>query len=275
MADNQEKVKAEDQIKEKALTQPINRIEGLEGIDPDMLTIPRLKLVQKSSSEVDDGISPGSLVNSVTKDVIAEFKKGEGLEIEVIPVFTGKSRILFQDVDQGGGILCQSPDGKIGYGDPGGDCPTCSLAQWQRSNKGNKPPECTLFYNIFLMVRGYESPLPLVTSFGKTSFGAGKQFINLIAFKRVSPWMAYYKLSTHFKESEQGNYYVFKVKPGEETDPAEKEQGRFLYEMLRDTAFAIHEEVDEQDAPSNAGTEPETTEDGYPKEYKPDPEAGF
>jgi len=213
---------------------PINEIPGLEGIDNEMLIIPRIKLVQGLSVEVSEGIcAPGALVNSITKDILAA--KGESLEI--VPLMISRSRLKFQSMDDGGGLLCRSNDGFEGIGDPGGNCLTCPARNW---GADKTPPECTEILNVAVMPLGEFIGTPLILSFGKTSFNVGKMFINMMATKKVSPWFLKYQLSTKFIEDKKGKYFVYKVLPDGDAPADFAEMMETQYKILKTTEYEIH-----------------------------------
>lgn len=225
-------------------------IAGLEGVEQDMLIIPRLKLVQKNSVEIDDDLAkPGQIVNSVTKDVIN--KVGKNGNVTIIPIKNTRTRILFKPFNEGGGLLCQSFDGVEGTGDPGGDCSKCPMNQWETNPKTKKQesPKCTELLNIFCLVRGYDFPIPLTASFGRTSMGAGKQLVNFFwadAQKaQKSPWNFAYELSTQSTENEFGKFYIFKVTPGGMAKAPEIKQGEVFYRLITETQVQIHEDEEE------------------------------
>jgi len=224
-------------------------IPGLEGITQEMLVIPRLKLVQKNSVEVDSGVNPGSIVNSVTKDLIV--KKGGSLIL--MPIKYKPSRIMFAPFSEGGGLLCQSQDGLYGIGDPGRECLGCEFnpIPWEKDKKTNKgiPPPCTELINIFCIVRDYDFPIPVIASFGRTSAPAGNQLLNMFYFDskkaQKSPWNFAYELGTEYKESAKGNYFQFKIAPGGMAKVREIKQGDEFYRLVTSTEVVIHEDEDE------------------------------
>lgn len=243
-------------------------IPGLEGVEQDMLIIPRLKLVQKMSVETDEGIPAGSIVNSVTKDTIGVLdKSSNGSKVTIIPILNGRSRVLYTPIEEGAGWLCSSPDGKYGTGMPGGECAICPKSQWIRTEKGTKAPECTEYFNIYCLVRDYDSPVPLVASFGRTSAQAGRQLINFFYMaaqrERKSPWNFAYQLSTQFTKNELGAFHVFKVTPAGEAKKEEIEQGEMSYKLLKEFGerAQIHTDIAEMEQErEKAKSEPEESE---------------
>jgi hypothetical protein len=228
-------------------------IAGLEGITQDMLTIPRVKIVQKNSVEVDDGFGkPGMLVNSINKDIIAEPKK----PIIILPLQYKPSRIFFRPFGEGGGLACQSRDNINGEGDPGGKCKQCPHFQWpteaEKNAKGkNKKtsPDCTELINIFCMIRGYDFPIPMTVSFGRTSMKAGKQLRQMLytaaTQQQKNPWNFAYEIVTVFKENDKGTYFEFKSSPAGMAKAAEIKLGDQFYRLISTTDTVIHEDEDE------------------------------
>jgi len=232
-------------------------IPGLEGVEPDMLVIPRIKLVQKMSVEVDEyDVKPGSLVNSMTKDVLVEFKK-DGASIEIIPILSGRSRIYFAPIGaEGQGILCRSYDGKIGQGDPGGSCVTCKNSKWWN----NEAPACTELINVFCMIRGYDLPIPIVASFGRTSYGAGKQLVNFFYMdaqrEQLPPWNFVYELGVKAVTNDKGSFYVLTIKPAGKATDDEAKRGEQLYQIIKSSQVQIHDEADIEDSKVAEDEEP-------------------
>ena len=267
-----QKNKAVAKAKETAIAKPPGVIEGMEGIEQDMLLIPRIKLIQALSAEVmEEDIKAGSFSDSVLKQVIAASKGKEGAEISIVPVqVTTRSRIWFKGLDDGGGILCRADNGKIGVGEPGGSCHPCPMAQWQTGEKGERlSPRCTEFLNLFVIVEGYESATPLVLSFSKTNIAAGRQLINFIYSKRVSPWNFKYKLSSKFEDNGEFKYWTMKVSGDGIPDPELKATAENYYRMLKD----VQHVVDDIDAAA-AGEQPDKPEQRIP-DGEIDEDVGF
>lgn len=229
-------------------------VPGLEGVESDMLTIPRLKLVQSMSDEImEHDMKAGWLCNSVTKDPIGNNSKKakDGSDVEIIPLFVApRSRILFKNIKEGGGILCRSTDGKVGNGIPGGMCRICPKKNF---GENSEAPECTDFINVFCTIPGYDSPIPLVVSFAKTNMGVGRQLVNFLVQKQKSPWLFKFRLSTEFVSGDKGDYFEFRLKPNGETNTTQQKTSESLYRMLRDIQYKIDDA--DLDAEAHVATE--------------------
>ena len=214
-------------------------IPGFENMDDDLIIVPRMKILQSMSDEVgeDDQFQPGMIINSLSKDILA--KKGES--IEVVPILIGRSRIRFAPIGSNEGILCRSANGKFGEGEPGGDCSECPFAKWE----GSEPPECTDLINVVVVPLGLEDQFPVVLSFGRASFGIGRQFVNMMYMRRKSPWYFKYQIGAKFVKNDKGQFYVPTVKPSG-TAPADIiEQMEIIYNSLASAGFEIHEDEEE------------------------------
>ncbi len=121
---------------------------GLENVQREDITVPRLALTQsmtpqrkKSDPKYIDGLEEGDFFNTITGE-------NYGAAVKLVPLFFYKTRILFKDIEEGGGMLCQAQDGVTGVGDPGGDCATCPKSQFGDNGR----PDCNHFYNYAVLV---------------------------------------------------------------------------------------------------------------------------
>jgi len=120
-----------------------------------------------------------------------------GTKVVVIPLLFYKARIRFKPFDDGGGILCQAPDGKNGVGDPGGLCLKCPLRLF--GAKG-EPPECDEFLNYASLVVGKNDVVDLssiaVVSMKSTAIKMARDWNSLIKFRNTDIFAGMYELSS-------------------------------------------------------------------------------
>jgi len=265
------------------LTKPMSSIPGLEGVMPEDLTIPRLKIVQPVSVEsTADGVAFSSIVNSVTKEVIAKGTK-TGAGIVVISIMSNKSRLYFKPIKEGGGLLCRSNDNRTGVGEPGGDCASCQFSEWANDKDGKGiAPACDELLNVFCLVRGYDFPIPVTASFARTSTPAGKKLVNLFYFAcqnaQKSPWNFAFNLETEIKSKDTNTWAQFKVSNLEDLKlaMATKEEaalGEKFYRMIKDAATVqVHtDETEMEEEADNIKNEAKASEDKRPNK-EPEPE---
>lgn len=111
--------------------------------------IPKLRLAQGLTAEVQSGEArPGQwlLIGHVPVD-----------EMVVVPMAFARKRELRDDASRD--ILCFSPNGVTGQGDPGGSCEACPLGSWhpnpdydETDKKSWKrlPPPCDQYYSYIV-----------------------------------------------------------------------------------------------------------------------------
>ena len=87
---------------------------------------------------------------------------------------------------------CSSPNGEIGYGDPGGDCYTCPLNQWGSAD-GGSGKACKEKRMLFLL-RATDL-LPIVIQAPSTSIQPVKKYLLRLASQGMSYWSVMTSLS--------------------------------------------------------------------------------
>lgn len=157
---------------------------GLEHVDRDDLMIPRIVLAQALSPEVVSGaLRSGALYDNLSKEQLAAPDE----DLVVIPITFSKSRIYFQAIDEGGGILCRSDDslkarpngiGKDQGENPTQDCGACVLKEWDDTAEGkDAKPGCSILYNFLVLLPQF-GMRPMVLSMKSTSIKVAKRFLS-------------------------------------------------------------------------------------------------
>lgn len=187
---------------------------GLENIERNDMTLPRLAICQslspqrkKSDPKFIAGLDEGQWFNTITQKIY-------GTSVLVVPLLVFKSRVLFRDQKEGGGILCRADDAVIGIGEPGGNCSKCPLAQF---NDG-EAPECTMFYNYVSVVLTDAKQIPsiedmAVASFKSTGLKAARDWNALLKLRNVDAFAGVYQLDSVETKNSQGVWYAAAVKP--------------------------------------------------------------
>lgn len=178
--------------------------KGVKKLDREDQMIPRLKLMQGLSPEVQEGIAKyGDLVNSLTKE-------NYGKTLTVVPVMWWKSRIYWRDRKEGGGIICRSFDAVTGS--VFGKCETCEHKNWTVENGEQKPSACVALFNVLCCIPTKAVPELIVASFLKTSFKQGKQWVNLMNYKNTDLFNYTYELAAESVSNDMGTFNVLKYK---------------------------------------------------------------
>lgn len=191
MADKELIVKEE----EKITIPEGNTMEGLEDVDVQSVSLPRVKLLQATSPEVqgeeyaDLNLRAGNLIEAISKEKIS----GEFIPVKVLPstnvlfvprtaedkavLKEKKEDITDEDLAQEGGMICVALDGKTG--DRYGACSNCKLCMFN----GNEKPICQRSINILVML---DTGLPAIVSFRDTSYKHGNRFVSLLRNKALT-----------------------------------------------------------------------------------------
>jgi hypothetical protein len=165
---------------QKALTNLDADLRALFEPDPDSVsdyesfnegTLPVADLMQSMHDSVSDGTYKAGQVVDQTAGLV--YLDSPEDVMEVVPVYQFKSRILFGD----SGFDCRSDDGITGVGDPGGECPSCFMAQFH----GSAAPKCVENNNVVCLVLTENDGVQVTTlRFKKTSLKVGREFMRTV-----------------------------------------------------------------------------------------------
>ncbi len=192
--------------------------------------IPRLVVLEALSPEVADGL--GKTGDLFVKGLNINLGKNP---VEIIVLLRSKSRIRWIDLDKGGGIQCQSLNGKDGIGEPGGDCYKCQLQAWQ----GTTQPECDLYENFIIVLRKSEVTIPIAISGSKARLGGLRDFNTMLELHRYQQ-RPFFDKSYLIKSVEKQNpnikgskYHVFQIVPGNDNKFLSKDEVEKYYQMFK------------------------------------------
>ena len=122
---------------------------------------------------------------------------------------------------------CSSHDGETGYGQPGGDCFTCSLNQWGSAEGGNGKA-CKEKRMLFLLRAS--DLLPIVIQAPSTSLQPIKKYFLRLANKSLPYWSVITSLSLE-KGSNGAGIAFSRIVPNS-TAPVPEEQRELLAEYV-------------------------------------------
>ncbi len=203
-------------------------------IDRADLIIPRGKLLQALSPEVAErGMKAGQIINSLTAEVLPS---------RMIPIFCFKNYFRFNPRKrEDPHFLSEYAPGALIWRSANPDDPKV-LEETQFGQNGELPAAmtCLNFFSLFLDV-----PMPIIVSFSKTSYRAGKQLLSLARFCGGDMWSRAYQLTASLQNTDKGTYYVLNVSTlGASTD-AERTQAEAWWKAFSDKATEIKVHDDE------------------------------
>ena len=183
--------------------------KGLDEVESEDVLIPRMSICQTMSpqrSTADpsyiEGLEEGNLFNTVTGT-----NYGSG-PVRVIPLMFKKTRILFRPLEVGGGILCQSFNGRTGGVLSPESCKACPKSQW---GKQGEKPECLRLMNYPAMVVKDNSLI--IVSMKASSMKTARQWNSLLKQKAEPAFAKYYDISTQSATNNFGTFFIFALRP--------------------------------------------------------------
>jgi hypothetical protein len=194
-------------------------------VDTKELIIPRAKLLQALSPEVEDApdiYKPGMIINSVTKDILSD---------TFIPIFYWQEWIRFNPRNS------ESPGFDPSFA-PGGLIWRSMNPQDPRVREegsfgpNNEKPLATKFFNFFSLFEG--EAMPVVIGFSNYSFPAGRTLYSLSSYAGGNLFDRTFKISTKKIENEKGKFFIMQVALNSNCTDAQKEIAKNLH---RDFAF--------------------------------------
>lgn len=209
---------------------------GAEALDNSVLEMPRVCLLQSKSPEVEEKpreFIAGDIINNLTKEKLGE---------SFIPIFAFINWLKFNprnvadpayDASYGAGDLIWKIDDPL---DP-------RTKEAEFGPNGEKPVAMKVinFVCYFPPIK-----MPLVLSFSKTSFKAGRQLSSMVKFAGVDAFARQYKLGAKLEKGTAGSYYVYTVSPNGMTAPEDFTFAEGLYKAL---SGRVKDIVVDHDAP--------------------------
>lgn len=200
-------------------------IPGTEEEEAEDMVIPRLKLLQSISTEVEEEISKAGVIKH-------SLSGEEWKSIQIIPICLRKSRILFEKNNPKGAPLCFSPDGKRNR--EGALCKTeCQFDEaWRWKN--NEQPRCPKALNFPCLVLKDDKLTGDFASatFMKSSFNIGQKLIYLRTVSAMPYWAFVYELASKTKKFKKGTAYVFTIKQIRKTTEEEGNRAEKIYNSI-------------------------------------------
>lgn len=216
------------------LKQYLGNKAGMEEVRKDDLIMPRLGLCQslspqkkKSSPLFITGLEDGQLFNTITNEVYGE-------SVQLVPLFFFRQRIKFHPLEEGGGIDCQSLNGKDGGRLNPASCLACPHSQWGAEGK---KPECSEFKNFMAIV--YPSVDMIVFSTKSTSLKIARTLNTLARLKNMPLYTHIYEIGHAQQKNAVNEWEQFTVRC---VGPAPQEfiqEAEHYFSSLRDTGVQV------------------------------------
>ena len=233
---------------------------GFEKVDMESVSMPRIKVMQGLSPELQDedyNFKMGDIVHGLLMEKMPE---------KFIPLSIWSSRTLFvprRNEDKKkffetvgleeteSMFVCRSLDGKnlderfnpFGYK----TCAECMFKDFEWDGNSDTPPLCTHTINVLALFEDFE--MPAVIQFANTNFKYGKKFRELAMFSGGDLFSKMYKLTSKKEQNDQGVFYVTPVKPAGKVEDADLfKKAEDLYSQFSGVSIEVEdaENVEEE-----------------------------
>lgn len=248
---------------------------GTENIGSSDVEVPRCKLLQKISPELDvfNEAKAGDFFHTLAE-------KSLGKEVRITPIYVDIRYILWRPQDTGGGILARADDGihwspadaqfevELKKGGPKVTWRTAKtvaqsgLAEWGSSNPSdpNSPPAATRMYNLVANLPDYPDLPPAVITLQRASIGVARKLMGKLKITRAPSFGLYFKMSSVEDKNGAGQIflnYAFTA-DGMVQDKDEYDRNYGLYSYFKAQGVQIKDIEGLQDEPTevNSGEKP-------------------
>lgn len=178
-------------------------IQGMEAIDASDIKMPRYKLLQSNSEEVQTGNGKaGQFYNSVTKEAKDE--------LIVSLLCMNKSRVRFEKpYKRGAQPLCRSFDGKVSS--EGENCAMCDYCNWDKAKEaGNDSPDCRESITWLFLEENDINGIPPRIIVSGASRSEHSNFITKLSSQGFAPYIFKVRITSEQKTNDKGIFYVLK-----------------------------------------------------------------
>lgn len=177
-----------------AIEEPIDDFNDFEGI---MMSFPRIKIPGGGSTQFE---IPSD--NPQKPDYLPS--------IEGIILYNHNTNAYWEEgaeFDLNASPMCSSPDGKTGFGDPGGACETCPFNQYESDPNGGKGKACKNMRSLYILQNDKLMPINLLLP--PTSLKEYSNFVQNAFIMRNRPlWGSLVRIELRKVSNGSNNYAV-------------------------------------------------------------------
>lgn len=243
---------------------------GSENLGAGDVEVPRVKLIQKLSPELDEqnNLKPGEFFHTLAE-------KSFGKSVRVTPIYVDQRYILWRPRETGGGILARADDG-IHWSPPNGEfgvklkggaevtwrtAPTVvasGLDKWGSSNPAdpNSPPAATRMYNMVVTFPDEPDLPPAVITLQRAAIKVARRFIGKMKITRAPSFGLIFNMSSTEDESPAGKFYNYQFNSeGMVQDKATYDRNFEMYQYFKSQGIQVKdlEAAQEDDIADDAG----------------------
>lgn len=222
---------------------------GFEDFDNDIVIVPRAKVMQGLSPELQDedcNFRMGDLIHSLLLEKLPD---------KFVPIRFWQSRTMFvprsdkkeffekigvEEVDTM--FVCRSLDGRIPQNAPfnWSNCSDCIYKDFGWDGNTDTPPLCTHNINCLALFEGHE--LPVVLQFSNTNFKYGRRFASMARYSGGAAFTKKYKITPKREQNEKGVFFTTPVKPAGKPTDEEFVLAKAMYEQFSGVTVEVEED---------------------------------
>jgi len=195
---------------------------GLENISPDDVIIPRIKVLQALSPELDDSAANFIKGSKVGDFILSVPGVSLGKSITIIPLAARTYWMEWQP--NRGGFVARHEPGSI-------EVDKTDFSNWVKVDNGNDVQESR---DWFVLVKDMESYGPVIMSFTSTQIKASKTLMSMISMERtpggnIAPIFAFNWILESIKNTnDKGSWYNISSTPKKGRMITQKEYTNFI-----------------------------------------------
>lgn len=204
--------------------------QGTETMSSEDMVVPRISICQantpqrkKQDASYIEGLDEGMIFNTVSGEIY-------GTELTVVPLFFFRQRLYLGPMEEGGGVRCQSLNGKDGGRLHPSDCATCPHAQFKNDEEDSRP-DCNLLLCYMCLLPGANQVAAL--SLKSTSLKAAKQLNAQIRMSNLDMFARTLKLTSVSMTRQQFQFWGPKLQLGDFVSKELYDAARALFSDLR------------------------------------------
>lgn len=231
--------------------------QGSENVPTSAVEIPRIKLLQALSPEVEQGdAKAGSFYHTLLEDSL-------GTALDIVPVYMDTRYILWRPQDDGGGILARADDG-VHWNPPDASFnvminkktkkvtwktkPTVDasgLAAWGSFDPEDpaSQPAATMMYNIVCCLPSLPDIGPVVVTLQRSAVRAAKKLMGKIKLSRAPSYGMVFSMES-MKDTNSNNQSFYNYKFTSKGFVANKdlfEEYRRTYEQFKELGLQVRD----------------------------------
>lgn len=232
--------------------------KGTEGVSASSVEVPRVKLIQKISPELDkfNDLRAGEFFHTILEQSL-------GTEVRICPLYTNETYILWRPQEDGGGILARADDGihwspapaefnvKLKDGTPvtwrtQRTVAASRLDQWGSQNPTNpdSPPAATKMFNLACSFPDFPDLPPAVVTLQRSAVTVGKKFVGKLKITRAPSFGLVFKMGSSVETNKSGQAYLNYTFTGDGKvmDEGLYRANREYYELFKAQGIQIKDE---------------------------------